>query len=120
MRIRIQLSHATVKDLYSHLQHAYQRDDVWLVRRTTVGLSFHKARLVSDPRDAARRPQWLPQAWPTMRRAAERRTGLSLCEDEARVAQWGSLSDTWARRGQPPVVHTRGTRKGATVFGTIA
>src|SRR5436853_2818757 len=34
--IRIQLSHATVKDLYNHLQHAYQRDDVRLVRRTTV------------------------------------------------------------------------------------
>ena len=26
--IRIQLSHATVKDLYRRLQHAYQRDDV--------------------------------------------------------------------------------------------
>src|SRR5712691_11141679 len=34
--IRIQLSHATVKDLCSRLQHAYQRDDVRLVRRTTV------------------------------------------------------------------------------------
>ena len=34
--IRIQLSHATVKDLHSRLQHAYQRDDVRLVRRITV------------------------------------------------------------------------------------
>src|SRR5712691_12610252 len=34
--IRIPLSHATVKDLCSRLQHAYQRDDVRLVRRTTV------------------------------------------------------------------------------------
>jgi transposase len=34
--IRIQLSRATVKDLHSRLQHAYQRDDVRLVRRTTV------------------------------------------------------------------------------------
>jgi hypothetical protein len=34
--IRIQLSRATVKDLHSCLQHAYQRDDVRLVRRTTV------------------------------------------------------------------------------------
>jgi transposase len=34
--IRIQLSRATVKDLYSRLQHAYQRDDVRLVRRATV------------------------------------------------------------------------------------
>jgi hypothetical protein len=34
--IRIQLSHTTVKDLSRRLQHAYQRDDVRLVRRTTV------------------------------------------------------------------------------------
>jgi len=33
---RIQLSHATVKALHSRLQHAYRRDDVRLVRRTTV------------------------------------------------------------------------------------
>ena len=36
MCIRIQLSRATVKDLHSRLQHAYQHDDVRLVRRTTV------------------------------------------------------------------------------------
>lgn len=34
--IRIQLSRATVKALHSCLQHAYQRDDVRLVRRITV------------------------------------------------------------------------------------
>src|SRR3954464_335639 len=36
VRLKIQLRRATVKDLYSRLQHAYQRDDVRLVRRTTV------------------------------------------------------------------------------------
>src|SRR5438128_3024908 len=34
--IRIQLSRATVNDLHKRLQHAYQRDDVRLVRRLTV------------------------------------------------------------------------------------
>src|SRR5919197_4628071 len=34
--LRIQLSRATVKELHSRLQHAYQRDDVRLVRRITV------------------------------------------------------------------------------------
>lgn len=34
--IRIQLSRATVKDLDSRLQYAYQHDDMRLVRRTTV------------------------------------------------------------------------------------
>ena len=38
--IRIQRSRATVKDLHSRLQHAYQRDDVRLVRRTTVLLDL--------------------------------------------------------------------------------
>ena len=36
MRIRIQLSSATVKALQSRLQHAYRRDDVRLGRRITV------------------------------------------------------------------------------------
>ena len=40
--IRIQLSRATVKDLHSHLQYAYQHDDVRLVRRVTVSLSKSK------------------------------------------------------------------------------
>jgi transposase len=34
--LRIQRSRATVKDLHSRLQHAYRKDDVRLVRRTTV------------------------------------------------------------------------------------
>ena len=34
--IRIPLRRATVKDLYSRLQYAYQHDDGRLVRRTTV------------------------------------------------------------------------------------
>ena len=224
--IRIQLSRATVKDLHSRLQHAYRRDDVRLVRRTTVvidllvhhvpvavlcerwglspaciygwqqafllrgldslvyghgggrqpklspkqkqrlvelidagplvvgcetacltsvlirvliwrefgvlyncqyvctllhnlGFSFQKARFVSDHLDAARRQHWLQQAWPRILRAAQRQKGLILFEDEASFAQWGSLSYTWARRGQQPEVKTSGKRKGYKVFGAI-
>jgi transposase len=224
--IRIQLSRATVKDLHSCLQHAYRRDDVRLVRRTTVlidllvhhvpvavlcerwglspaciygwqkafllrgldslvyghgggrrpklspkqkqrlgelidagplvvgcetacwtsvlirvliwrefgvlyncqyvctllhnlGFSFQKARFVSDHLDAARRQHWLQQAWPRILRAAQRHKGLILFEDEASFAQWGSLSYTWARRGQQPEVKTSGKRKGYKVFGAI-
>jgi transposase len=225
--IRIQLSRATVKDLHSRLQQAYHKDDVRLVRRTTVvidllvhytpvavigerwglspacldagqkalllhgldslvshhgggrppkltprqkqrwgelleagpqvvgletacwnsvgirvliwrecgvlsnrpyvwtllhnlGFSFHKARLVSAHLDAATRLAWLEQQWPTIVRAAKRRQGLSLCEDEASVAPWGSLSYPWARRGHQPEVPTSGKRKGSKVFGAIA
>src|SRR5215468_8528222 len=224
--IRIQLGRATVKDLYSRLQYAYQRDDVRLVRRTTVlidllvhrvpvavlgerwglsptclyawqqaflllgldsllyhpgggrrpkltprqkkrlvelveagpqvvgletacwnsvcirvliwrefgvlynrhyvctllhnlGFSFQKARFVSDHLDAAKRLAWLEQKWPTIVRAAKRRQGLILFEDEASFAQWGSLSYTWARRGRQPEVPTSGKRKGYKVFGAI-
>jgi len=225
--IRIQLSRATVKELHSRLQHAYQRDDVRLVRRTTVlidllvhhvpveilntrwglspsgiyrwrqdfllhgveslvyhhgggrqpkltppqrkrlielieagplvvgfetacwtsvllrvliwrefgvlynrhyvctllhnlGFSVQKARFVSDHLDAATRLAWLEEKWPAIVRAAKRRQGLSLFEDEASFAQWGSLSYTWARRGQQPEVPTSGKRKGYKVFGAIA
>jgi transposase len=226
VRLRIQLSRATVKDLHSRLQHAYRRDDVRLVRRITVvidllvhhvpvevlharwglsisciyqwrqdfllrgldslvyhqsggrrpkltprqkkrlvelleagpqvvgcetacwtsvlirvliwrefgvlyncqyvctllhnlGFSFQKVRFVSDHLDAAKRLAWLEEKWPAILRAAKRRGGLILFEDEASFAQWGSLSYTWARRGRQPEVPTSGKRKGYKVFGAI-
>jgi transposase len=225
--MRIQLSRATVKDLHIRLQHAYQRDDVRLVRRITVlidllvhhvpvevlsergglstsclyqwrqafllrgmdslayrqgggrrpkltprqkkrlvelieagplvvgfetacwnsvlirvliwrefgvlynrqyvctllhnmGFSCQKAHFVSDHLDAAKRLAWLEHKWPAIVRAATRCHGLILFEDEASFAQWGSLSSTWARRGQQPAVPTSGKRKGSKVFGAIA
>src|SRR6266545_2447670 len=81
--------------------------------------SFHKARFVSDHLDTAKRLAWLEQKWPTILQAAKRRNGLILFEDEASFAQWGSLSYTWARRGQQPEVPTSGKRKGYKVFGAI-
>nr|CAA6805515.1 MAG: Unknown protein [uncultured Thiotrichaceae bacterium] len=32
---------------------------------------------------------------------------------------WGSLSRTWSRRGQQPLVKTTGIRKGLKVYGVI-
>jgi transposase len=84
-----------------------------------LGFSFQKARFVSDHLNAATRLAWLEQKWPTIVRAATRRKGLILFEDEASFAQWGSLSYTWARRGRQPEVPTSGTRKGYKVFGAI-
>jgi transposase len=84
-----------------------------------LGFSFQKARFVSDHLDTAKRRAWLEQKWPTIVRAAKRRQGLILFEDEASFAQWGSLSYTWARRGQQPEVPTSGKRKGYKVFGAI-
>src|SRR6516165_589768 len=55
-----------------------------------LGFSFQKARFVSDHLDAARRQEWLNDTWPSILRAAKRRKGLILFEDEASFAQWGS------------------------------
>ena len=44
---------------------------------------------------------------------------MPLIMDEASFAQWGSLSYTWAPKGQQPEVPTRGTRKGDKIFGLI-
>jgi hypothetical protein len=84
-----------------------------------MGVSFQKARFVSDHLDAARRQAWLRDEWPTILRAAQRRKGLLLFEDEASFAPWGSLSYAWARRGHQPEVPTSGKRKGYKVFGAI-
>src|SRR5438445_7509926 len=85
-----------------------------------VGFSFQKALFVSDHLDAATRLAWLQDKWPAIVRAATRRDGLILFEDEASFAQWGSLSYTWSRRGHQPEVPTSGKRKGYKVFGAIA
>ena len=84
-----------------------------------LGFSFQKARFVSDHLDAAKRLAWLTAKWPSILRAATRSKGLILFADEASFAQWGSLSYTWARRGQQPEVPTSGKRKGYKVFGAI-
>ncbi len=96
----------------------YNRPDVCPLLHN-LGFSFQKARLVSDHLDAAKRLAWLEQKWPTMVRAATRRQGLIRFADEARVAQWGSRSYPWARRGHQPEVPTSGKRKGYKVFGAM-
>jgi len=85
-----------------------------------LGVSFHKARVVSDHLDAAKRLAWLEEKWPAIFRAAKRCNGLILFEDEASFAPWGSLSYPWARRGHQPEVPTSGKRKGSKVVGAIA
>lgn len=86
-----------------------------------MGFSYQKARFVSDHLDkvADARSQWLAETWPTIKQLAEQTGGMILFGDEASFAQWGSLSYTWARRGQQPAVKTSGLRKAYKVFGLI-
>jgi transposase len=96
----------------------YNRHYVCTLLRN-LSFSFQKARFVSDHLDAAKRLAWLRDEWPRILRQAKRRKARILFEDEASFAQWGSLSYTWARRGQQPEVPTSGKRKGYKVFGAI-
>ena len=84
------------------------------------GFALQKARFVSEHLDAAQRLAGLEPKGSTMVRAAQRRQGLLLFEAAVRLAQGGSLRDTWARRGRPPAVPTRGKRQGYPVCGAIA
>lgn len=84
-----------------------------------LGFSYQKARFVSDHLDPERRRLWREVTWPALLAEANRRGALLLFGDEASFAQWGSLSYTWAPRGQQPVVPTCGKRKALKVFGLI-
>jgi hypothetical protein len=88
--------------------------------RPNWGVSCQTARLVSEQLDAARRQPGLQPEWPRRRRAAQRQKGLLLLEAAASVAQGGSWSSTWARRGPPPEGKPRGKRQGDKGFGAMA
>jgi transposase len=85
----------------------------------TLGFSFQKAAFVSDHLDEAQRQAWRTTTWPQILRRAKARKALLLFGDEASFPQWGTLTYTWARRGQQPKVKTCGKRKGYKVFGLI-
>src|SRR5215475_10860501 len=84
-----------------------------------LGLSSHKAAVVSEHLDAGQRQAWCTTTWPQMLRLAQERKARRLFGDEASFPPWGTLSYTWARRGHQPLVKTSGTRKGYQVFGVI-
>ena len=84
-----------------------------------LGFSSQKARFVSDHLNEAKRLAWRQREWPRILRQAHQRKALLLFGDEASFAQWGSLSYTWAPKGQQPAVPTSGKRKGYKVFGLI-
>ena len=84
-----------------------------------LGFSYQKARFVSDHLNEAKRLEWRRTKWPEILHQARQRKALLLFGDEASFAQWGSLSYTWAPKGEQPEVPTSGKRKGYKVFGLI-
>jgi transposase len=84
-----------------------------------LGFSYQKAAFVSDHLNDVERRRFRTQTWPEILRLARAQHALLLFGDEASFPQWGTLTYTWARRGQQPVVKTSGKRKGYKVFGLI-
>jgi hypothetical protein len=84
-----------------------------------LGFSFQKARFISDHLDEDARQHWMKKEFPNILKEAKRLGASVYFGDEASFALWGSLSYTWARKGQQPQVKTTGLRKGYKVFGAI-
>jgi transposase len=86
-----------------------------------MGFSYQRGRFVSDHLGdvAAEQEEWMTKTWPEILRLAEEKKAMILFGDEASFAQWGSLSYTWARKGQQPTVKTSGIRKAYKIMGLI-
>jgi len=84
-----------------------------------LGYSFQKAKFESAHLDPVAREKWEKETWPKILKEAEVKNAHIMFGDEASFPQWGSLSYTWARKGQQPVVKTSGKRKSFKVFGLI-
>jgi transposase len=86
-----------------------------------MGFSYQRARFVPDHLGdvAAEQEGWMSKTWPEILRLAEEKAAMILFGDEASFAQWGSLSYTWARKGQQPTVKTSGIRKAYKIIGLI-
>jgi len=84
-----------------------------------LGLSRQKARFISSYLDEEARKNWMETVWPSVLIKARQLGAPILFGDEASFAWWGSLSYTWAPRGQQPQIKTSGRRKGYKMFGAI-
>ena len=84
-----------------------------------LGFSFQKARFVSAHLDEEARRLWMKKEFPKILKQAKQLSASLFFGDEASFALWGSLSYSWARKGQQPQVKTTGLRKGYKVFGVI-
>lgn len=87
-----------------------------------MGFSYQKARFATGGNDAenqARREEWLKTTWPHIYVLAKKKNAYVLFGDEVSFPQWGTLTYTWALKGQQPTIQTSGKRKGYKVFGLV-
>lgn len=69
-----------------------------------MGFSYRKAKFAADHKDEVRRQEWLQKEWPEIVALARKKKAYIMFDDEASFPQWGSLTYTWAKKGQQPVV----------------
>ncbi len=84
-----------------------------------IGLSYQKAKFTADYKNPVIRAEWLKEKWPQIMKLSKEKNSQILFGDEASFPQWGSLSYTWALKGEQPVIKTSGCRRGHKVFGLI-
>jgi transposase len=84
-----------------------------------LGFSYQKSKFEASHHDEEQREIWLKETWPIILEEAKSVGAYILFGDEASFPQWGSLSYTWAKVGQTPIVKTSGKRRGYKVFGFI-
>lgn len=85
-------------------------------------LSYQKARFDvggKDEENERKRQEWLDNTWPQISSLASLQNAWLLFGDEASFPQWGTLTYTWAPKGQQPTVKTSGNRRAYKVFGLI-
>ena len=89
-----------------------------------MGLSYQKAKFISHRCDEEAyekaRQRWAKTTWPKLLKQSRKTNAVILFLDEVSFAMWGSLSRTWAPRGQQPEIKTSGIRKGLKMFGAIS
>jgi transposase len=87
----------------------------------TLNYSYQKARFVSDHLEqvAEKQAKWMNEEWPALLHQAQAKGAMILFGDEASFAQWGSLSYTWSRKGEQPLIKTSGKRRSYKVMGLI-
>ncbi len=84
-----------------------------------MGFSYQKAKFDSAHIDPEKRKEWIEKTWPEIIKVAKEKNAHIMFEDEASFPQWGSLTHTWAKKGNQPIVKTSGIRKCRKVFGAI-
>ncbi len=90
--------------IYNRFKVFYNVNDISELLKN-MGFSYQKARFAvggKDPENASKRQQWLDKTWHEA--LALEKNAYRIEEDEASFPQWGTLTYTWAKKGQQPTI----------------